>query len=196
VRQVRNIVWVCLGAATLAACGGDDASSGGQTAVGRHFDELAQAVAGCADTLAGCNRKAQKSDERNACTNTFRSCRTQAGKDAEEALIDSISECEEWNSSCEQDATTDAAQLRCASSLRTCIGEANAQVKTDSKPDASSGTIAPTYQCFGQLRECVGSAGGPKACAAQARTCVSAAVSPPEPRKLTRPDAGVEDAGL
>jgi hypothetical protein len=182
----------------LAACGADNPQTV-QTAVGRNFDELASAVSDCADTLASCNHDAEEKADRDACKNEFDDCRAEAGKDAEDALVDAISTCQERAQACRADASMESEEERCTASLRSCIGEANSKAHHDSKDDAgSAGSIAPTYQCFGQLRECIGGDKAPKDCAAEARACVIAAVSAPDSRPLNpKPtmDAGASDAG-
>jgi hypothetical protein len=181
-------------AVSVAACSGDDDSTA-QTAVARHFDELARAVAGCAQTLSQCTGDDAGAGDGLSCRAEFSACRTAAGQSAESDLVDAISTCQEHAEACRADASTDALDARCAETLRACIGEARADTSEDSSLDAATpNPEAPTYQCFGQLRECIAGATGPKQCAAEARACVIAAVGEPpaihRPRPVPPIDAG------
>jgi hypothetical protein len=197
-RRVSSFFWTIPWLAVLAACGADNPQTA-QSAVGRNFDQLASAVAECADSLGSCNHDAKDKAARDTCNDEFDDCRAEAGKEAEEALADAISQCQERAQACRADASTGSDEERCSASLRTCIGEANSKAHHASKDDAgAAGSNAPTYQCFGQLRECIDGDKAPKECAAQARACVIAAVSAPDSRPVNpKPsmDAGTSDAG-
>lgn len=191
---------VCIGlsiALSLAACSGDGDPA--ETPVARSFDELAHAVASCAETLRDCQDEDGGADKAQSCRGEFMHCRTDSGKAAEEALVDAIDSCQEHRNNCQADASNDKQGERCAEALRSCIGEAHAQ-SGDASINATGApnSNAPTYQCFGQLRECVAAATGPKECAQQARACVILAVGelPADHRPTTQPsDAGPRSDG-
>lgn len=189
--QVRIFLAILVWVGAFSACA-TDAEGSAQSAVARNFEVLAREVTGCADAQATCSHKAIQMKELQACQSEYTACRTRAGKSAEDALIEAISECQERANDCEPSTSAAPTQDRCEASLRACIGEASSQISSDARRDASAPSArAPTYQCFGQLRECVDSSTGPKECAAEARTCVLAAVEKPEPRRPSMLDAGM-----
>jgi hypothetical protein len=180
---------------SLVACSGDD-DLAPQSAVGRSFDELARAVASCAEVLNQCTDDDAGAGDGQSCRTEFTACRTDTGKSAEDDLADAIGACQEHANVCRADASTDAQEERCTATLRSCIGEARAAASDDSSRDAGApNPDAPTYQCFGQLRECIAGETAPKQCAAEARACVIAAVGEPpaihRPRVVPPIDAGV-----
>jgi len=185
-----RLVPLILGCALpLAGCGAGDLTAA-QTEVGRNFDALASAVAGCADALHECGDEDDAGKAENAkCRDEFLECRAGAGKSAETELAEAIGSCKEQLDTCE----SDAGAKDCAQTLRGCIGEARAQAKATSDA-AAPNSHAPTYQCFGQLRECVASSSEPRECAAEARACVIAAVGDPpgdrRPSGMQPPAAG------
>lgn len=180
----------------LAACGDSDLEVP-QTPVARDFDELAQAVAGCADALRDCRADDAGPNTSSGCRDEFVRCRLDAGKSAEEALVEEISDCRQHANQCLDDASTDAIESRCAQRLRACIGDArNSSHANSSRDGGRPNPNAPTYQCFGQLRECVTGNTRPQTCAADARTCVVAAIgdAPGQgPRVVPPSDAGVHN---
>lgn len=180
---------------STAACGSSDLTP--QSPVARSFDELARAVARCAEALRDCDEEDAGSDGRGTCVETFLSCRADAGEDAQSALEDEISSCQERAQNCAADAGDDKAEAKCDTGLRACIGEARPRKDADSDA-AAPNPDAPTYQCFGQLRECVTDKTGPRECAQQARACVISAVGEPRggrPPVTTPRDAGMPRAG-
>jgi hypothetical protein len=191
-----RLVLPILGCAlALAGCGAGEHSAA-QSDVGRNFDSLAGAVAECADAMRQCGDEddAGKTEKAN-CRDEFLSCRSSAGKSAESDLVEAIATCQEEHGKCEADAG-DAKE--CSQALRVCIGEARAQAK-ESSDAAAPNPHAPTYQCFGQLRECATSGREPRDCAAEARACVIAAIGdPPEvhrPSGQQPPAAGAGGKG-
>jgi hypothetical protein len=170
-------------ALALAGCAAEEVTPP-QTDVGRNFDALASAVAACAETLRTCGDEEDAGKAESAkCRDEFVECRGRAGKPAETELAEAIGSCKEQHGKCQNDA----GESECAQALRDCIGEARSQAK-DSSDAAAPNSHAPTYQCFGQLRECVTSSSEPRECAAQARACVIAAVG--DPPEVRRPNAG------
>jgi hypothetical protein len=165
--NLRTLVGISL---VLAGCdAGDGTSSSG--AIGRSFDELAASIKGCAETLGRC--RGDRPDASARCREQFLKCRASAGRPAEADLTESVGYCREGLDACQEDSDA----LMCDRELHACIGEAAPptavqQGRSRSMPDAH----APTYQCFGQLRECVASGSAPSECAAQARACVIEAV--------------------
>lgn len=177
---MRKVVALLGVGVVLGACGADGASAS-SSAISRTFDDLASSITDCAATLGECNggKPAQPSGR---CSEQFLGCRASAGKPAEQDLAAAVSDCRELRDECSAD---DA--FACDRELHECIGDASPrtiaqQQRYRSTPDAK----APTYQCFGMLRECVASSPAPSECAAQARTCVIAAVgdlpAPPKPQ--------------
>lgn len=182
----------------LSACSDDGSTA--QSAVARNFDELASAVAACAAELRSCGDDEDAGfSDREACQKDFLSCRAEAGKASQNSLADEISVCQERAEICRADAGSDADEVKCKNSLRVCIGEAHDKDQPDGGDGAGPNPHAPTYQCFGQLRECVADGGAPKTCAEEVRTCVIAAVGEPPPVKRPRvtppPAAGAPAAG-
>jgi hypothetical protein len=188
---------VSLGLAlSLAACSGSHGATP-QSAVGRNFDELARSIAGCATAIHACDEEDGGANDSHSCRTEFLECRSSAGKTAEERLIDAIADCREANEACREDASADAGD-ECAQTLRGCIGEARVDSGGTSNDAGTPNPHAPTYQCFGQLRECVADAASAAQCAADARGCVIAAVGEPKRERPGAPqpsDAGVRDAG-
>lgn len=179
---LSTLVWM----ATLTACAADESSGSAQSAIARNFDALARQVTACADEQASCNHKALEMKDQQACETEYTDCRARAGKSAEEALIDAISDCQARANDCQPKTSKDVTEDRCEAALRACIGEASGPTRSNAARDAGTpSALAPTYQCFGQLRVCISDATGPKECAAEARACVLAAVEPPDPRRLT-----------
>lgn len=176
-------VWIFLSLLAWAACAAE-AGSSSQSAVARNFDALARQLAACADARASCSHEALQMKDLQACQAEYTSCRSRAGSAVETALVDAIAECQERANHCGPSGSEDSAQDPCEASLRACIGETSGQTGGDAKRDANApNASAPTYQCFGQLRECAGSTTAPKQCAAEARTCVLAAIEKPPPRR-------------
>jgi hypothetical protein len=194
-RQIPISLVIAL-AGMFAACSGDD-EPGPQSAVARNFDELASAVASCAETQRDCYDDDAGPNTEQSCRAEFTQCRTETGKSAEANLVDEISACQEHANDCRADAATDKLQSRCAQALRGCIGEARIVSKDSHRDGGAPNPNAPTYQCFGQLRECVTDAAAPQKCAAEVRACVISAIG--DPPAIRRPpvvppsDAGVLD---
>jgi hypothetical protein len=160
----------------LAACGADVASSS-QSAIAQNFDELATSIRNCAATLGQCSGD-KKALSSGRCRNQFLSCRSSAGKPAEEDLAAAVGDCRERSSECPDDLDA----LTCDQALHECIGEAPPTEVRQERYRGVPNAHAPTYQCFGMLRECVASMPAPRECAAQARTCVISSVGdPPAP---------------
>ena len=193
-RQIHISLVIAL-VGMFAACGDDE--PGPQSAVARNFDELAGAVASCAETQRDCYGDDAGPNTAQACGAEFTQCRTEAGKSVEDNLVDEISDCQEHANDCRADAATDAMESRCGQALRECIGEARSDSRDSRGDGGSPNPNAPTYQCFGQLRECVTDAAAPQTCAAEARACVIAAIGDPpairRPRVVPPSDAGVLD---
>lgn len=168
----------------LAACGGDDDAS--QTPVARSFDQLAESVSDCGNRLRACMAEDPGSVNQQKCRESFRQCSASAGQSAEGALVDAISDCEERVAACRPERSS-SAMNDCALRLRECLGDASTQTQIVGGAGAVR-SHPPTYQCFGQLRECVTSSGAPKTCAQQARSCVTGSVG--EPSSIDYPIAG------
>jgi hypothetical protein len=170
---------------SLAGCGAGDLTQA-QSDVGRNFDALAHAVAGCAETLQGCRREDDAGEaDSDSCRDDFLECRGRAGRSAEAELAEAIGVCKGRHAGC------DAGVADCAGGMRACIGEARAQ-KGERSDVPAPNPHAPTYQCFGQLRECAESATEARECAAEARACVIAAVGdlPERPDRMQPAAAG------
>jgi hypothetical protein len=158
----------------LLACGADGTSS--QSTIGQDFEELASSIKDCAETHGRCGGG---KDSQNAvrCREQFLSCRSSAGKPAEADLAAAVGDCQDSRKECKED---DSGALACDQELHECVGELRPPTNvTQERPRVGPDAHAPTYQCFGMLRECAASASAPSQCAAQARTCVIAAVGEP-----------------
>jgi len=175
-----------LTALTLSACGDDGGSS--QAPAAHAYDELASAVVRCADELNACSKNGG-----SGCAVQFETCGQTAGAEAEAALVDATSDCLEGSRTCEAKAgDRAAAQLECDQSLRACLGAASEPVRS---AGTGTGASASTFQCFGQLRECIASEAAPVACSGRARACVLGAISKPDARPLPRAGRGGSNAG-
>jgi hypothetical protein len=169
-----------------------------QSAAARAYDQLASAIRSCASAHARCD----EDDGGSTCTRSFTSCRESAGRESERALAEELGACLEISQHCTREAegAGDAGEPeRCRGGLRECIGESRLARGSSMHGAASPDSEAPTYQCFGELRECVTNDATPQACGAAARDCVIRAVGNPEPREPREPagpaDAGRSDAG-
>jgi hypothetical protein len=193
---IRVLAW---GTCCLLACAQETTPP--QSAVSRAYDQLASAVASCATALGSCDEDDAGASEKSSCTEAFLACRTSAGREAERALVEALDECLADSQRCEREAeeSGDAGEPEnCSVKLRVCIGDSRLRSKSGAHAAASPDPQAPTYQCFGELRECVESDEAPQACSAGARECVIRAVGSPDassqpPRPA--PDAGPRDSG-
>jgi hypothetical protein len=167
---------VLIGGVAALGCGGDD--SGAQSATGRAYDALAKAVASCAGQLSSCRSGAgARSGGSATCQGNFETCALTSGTEWEAALIDATSDCLAVSQTCDSRAGDDpAAQLKCDQGLRSCLGSAS---PPSGRATFTSSGSTSTYQCFGQLRECITAEAAPKACSAAARECVIHAFSEP-----------------
>jgi hypothetical protein len=168
----------------VAACGGGGDAS--QTPVARSFDQLAESVSGCGNRLRACMAEDPGSVAQQKCRESFRQCSASAGQSAEGALVDAINDCEERFSACHTERSA-SVMNDCTLRLRDCLGDASPETQIVAGAGAVR-THPPTYQCFGQLRECVTGSSGPKTCAQQARSCVTGSVG--EPSSIDYPIAG------
>jgi hypothetical protein len=189
---------VALGSAMILAAHGCGSDSTSETAASRNFDALARSVAACASDYRSCIDAGTGVGVLQACSAGFRDCRVRAGADAENGLAVAIASCEDRSDACIEKSGGSDQPLNgaCAQSLRACIGETTApRLDGASRDYTKPNPYASTYQCFGQLQECVAAAGSPTQCATSARTCVIDSVGDPPSRGTTaRPtDAGVRD---
>jgi hypothetical protein len=189
-----------IGCTMLLAASSCASESESATAVSRNFDELARAVASCAGVYRSCKDAGVGVGAGAACLAAFRDCRSRMGADAQDELAVAIASCEDHAGTCTQKAPAPEPALngRCAQSLRACVGEASdREITNPSRDYTRPNPYASTYQCFGQLQECVAAASSPTKCAASARTCVIDSVGEPPMRSTTLLDAGTRspDAG-
>jgi hypothetical protein len=170
-----------------AACGGD--SPAAESAAGAAFDDLVHAIVQCASTFTSCDEDEDAGGSRTAeCRAAFLGCRSQAGSDAETKLVSAAGSCVDRADRCRSSPSDASLEDACAERLRACIGDARSQPSQLSHPDAAVPDVhAPTYQCFGQLRECILADQKPASCAAHARECVVSALGTPTARPV---DAG------
>jgi len=187
-RETRLFASVLL----LAACARAESSE--STDVARNFDLLASAIASCATTLRRCS-EADDADS-SACREGFLECRGRAGESAEGSLAEAIEGCQLAVRSCAA-VVESGDDARCDDSLRACIGEVAGGVNGSSSSavttSGSPNPNPPTYQCFGQVRECASAGDAPAECTSRARMCLIAAVGD-LPRDRFRPlptDAGM-----
>jgi hypothetical protein len=190
-RESRLLASVLL----LAACARTAPTE--STEVARHFDALANAIAGCASTLRRCS-EADDADS-SACREGFLQCRGRAGETAEDSLAEAIEGCQLGVRSCAA-VVESGDDARCDDALRACIGEVAGGVNGASSSAVTTTTGSPNpnppiYQCFGQVRECVSAGDAPTECASRARMCLISAVGD-LPRDRSRPvpaDAGMRE---
>ncbi|HKP59756.1 MAG TPA: hypothetical protein VJV78_23695 [Polyangiales bacterium] len=184
----------------LAACGTDDLLPP-QTPISRNFAALAEAVAGCVDVLHECDDQEDAGARGSAaCKTQFLDCRKSAGKSSENDLAEAIGACRDRHDQCKADAGNEKGREACAQVLRTCIGDARSTERSEARDAAAPNADAPTYQCFGQLRQCITDGESPSECAAKARSCVIAAVGDPpgtnRPSSMQPPAAGMRAADM
>ena len=192
---MRKVLVLLGGAFALVACGADD-SQAPQTPISRNFAALADAVAGCVDVLHDCDDQDDAGAKgASACKTQFLDCRKSAGKSSENDLTEAIGACQDRQADCKADAGDDKGRDSCAEGLRACIGEARASKDDRQRDAATPNANPPTYQCFGQLRECITDGESPNECASAARSCIIAAVGDrPEwirPSSMQPPAAGM-----
>jgi hypothetical protein len=187
--RVRAVGVLSLIAATLWGCGGDPADASGSR-VSRAYDQFAGAVSDCAEKLLQCS---DETTDREQCRDTYRSCQQRASDEADKPLRAAIDACINEDQVC-QDAADDAGPFSCSQALRRCIGEPSAPSRRAELPRFDNvDPDAPTYQCFGQLRECVVSERASKGCSERARDCVIVAIGRLDPGLSRTPSA--RDAG-
>lgn len=189
-RRVRVVFVLGLGAGALAGCGGDPADASG-TRLSRAYDRLVGAVSDCAEELLDCG---DHQIDRERCRDSYRACQARASDEADPTLRAAIDACVNADQACREDAE-DAGPFSCSQALRRCVGEPSAPADRAELPRFDNvDPDAPTYQCFGQLRECVASERASKGCSVQVRECVIVAIGRLDqalPRTSSRRDAGV-----
>jgi hypothetical protein len=175
-----------------AACGGEPSAT--ESAAGAAFDDLVHAIVQCASMFTRCDDDEDAGGTQTGeCRATFLGCRSQAGSDAQTKLVNAAASCVDRADQCRSRPSDASVENECADRLRACIGDARSQPSQLSHADAAAPDVhAPTYQCFGQLRECILAEQQPTSCAAHARECVVSALGTPPARPV---DAGQVDAG-